>query len=38
MQEGRGMPSGVRIREGPIGVRIALGQPIIIYLILSIVQ
>ena len=28
-KEGREVPSRVRLREGPIGVRITLGQPTI---------
>jgi len=28
-KEGRELPSRVRLREGPIGVRITLGQPTI---------
>ena len=29
-REGREVPSRVRLREGPIGVRITLGQPTIV--------
>ena len=31
-KEGRELPSRVRLREGPIGVRITLGQPTILSL------